>query len=215
MSRVIKGKGETQSLSRRVEVIASGGVVPRDVLSAKERAQQILDDAFEEATVIREEASRVLAGTKAAREEAKRQGFAEGVAKGRAEVTELLLKLQAMKEEFYKHAEPEVIKLVMEIARKVIGELVKEHAEAVQSVVAKALERSIGDHITVRVNPADYKDIVANESSFRTIIDRTKRLHFKEDETILRGGCVVETEVGTIDAELETQLEAIRKALES
>ena len=29
-----------------------------------------------------------------------------------------------------------------------------------------------------------------------------------------KGGCIVETEVGTIDARLETQLKAIKKALQ-
>jgi flagellar biosynthesis/type III secretory pathway protein FliH len=36
---------------------------------------------------------------------------------------------------------------------------------------------------------------------------------FREDESIIPGGCIVETEVGTIDAQIDTQLKAIKKAL--
>ncbi|PIU55892.1 MAG: flagellar assembly protein FliH, partial [Deltaproteobacteria bacterium CG07_land_8_20_14_0_80_38_7] len=86
--------------------------------------------------------------------------------------------------------------------------------EAIQDVVRQALERSLGDRITVRLNPQDYKTIIENQFEFKDVLDRTKRLHFKEDDTIAQGGCIVETEVGTIDAQIQTQMEAIRKALE-
>ena len=60
----------------------------------------------------------------------------------------------------------------------------------------------------------DYKTVKSEGYEFKVVIDRTKRIIFKEDEAILKGGCIVETEVGTIDAQLETQVEAIKKALE-
>jgi flagellar biosynthesis/type III secretory pathway protein FliH len=65
----------------------------------------------------------------------------------------------------------------------------------------------------VRLHPEDYRRLQENGDEFREVIDRTRRLNFREDETIARGGCVLETEVGTIDAQLETQMAAIRKAL--
>jgi flagellar biosynthesis/type III secretory pathway protein FliH len=34
------------------------------------------------------------------------------------------------------------------------------------------------------------------------------------DETLARGGCVVQTEIGTLDASVETRLAALQKALE-
>jgi flagellar biosynthesis/type III secretory pathway protein FliH len=38
-------------------------------------------------------------------------------------------------------------------------------------------------------------------------------MNIKEDEQIPPGGCVVETEMGAVDARLETQMTAIKKAL--
>ena len=106
-----------------------------------------------------------------------------------------------------------MIRLVTTIAEKVIGQIVEENPKLIRSVVKKALERSLGDRIVVRVNPEDYKVVTAQDSEFRDVIDRTKRITFRQDDTIAKGGCVVETEVGTIDAQIETQLKAIRKAL--
>jgi flagellar biosynthesis/type III secretory pathway protein FliH len=38
-------------------------------------------------------------------------------------------------------------------------------------------------------------------------------LYFEADERVGRGGCVVETEAGRVDARLEVQLDVMRRAL--
>ncbi len=192
----------------------AGGVIDKKTLEAKSKAEVIIEQAEAEAQKIRERAQRVLSDVDAAREKAKKEGFAAGETKGLSQVTEKLVRLEAMREKFYREAEGEVIKLVMATAEKVIGKIVEEKPEVIRDVVRQALERSLGDRITVRVNPEDHKTIIGGNFEFRDVLDRTKRLHFKEDETVAKGGCIVETEVGTIDAQIETQMEAIKKALE-
>jgi len=193
----------------------SGGVIDRKTLEARTRAEQLMADAEAAAKKIRDHAQKVLAEVEVVREKARREGFAAGEAKGLSQVTKKLVHLETTKEKFYKEAEGEIVKLVIAIAEKVIGKIAEERPEVIRDVVRQALERSIGDRITVRVNPEDYKTITAGNYDFREVLDRTKRLHYKEDETVAKGGCIVETEVGTIDAQLETQMEAIRKALEA
>jgi len=192
-----------------------GGVIDRKTLEARQRADRIITDAEAEAKKIRERAQKVLSEVEAVREKARREGFAAGESKGLSQVTEKLVHLEALKEKFYKESEGEIIRLVIALAEKVIGKIAEERPEVIRNVVRQALERSLGDRITVRVNPEDYKTITAGGYEFRDVLDRTKRLHFKEDETVAKGGCIVETEVGTIDAQIETQMEAIRKALMS
>lgn len=199
----------------RTEVMPEGGgVLDRRVIAAGETAERIIRDAEAEAERIRKAAETLRAGVESVREQARREGFAKGEAAGKALVTEQLLRLDRMREEFFSKAEPEIIRLVLAIAEKLIGQIAAERPDTVKGVVRQALERSIGDRITVKLNPEDYRTVMSEGYEFRDVLDRTKRLLFKEDETIHKGGCVVETEVGTIDAQIETQLEAIRKALE-
>lgn len=192
----------------------SGGVIDRKTIEAKSRAEIVITDAETEAAKIREHAQKILSEVEAVREKARKEGLATGEAKGLSQVTEKLVRLEAMREKFYRESENEIIKLVMAMAEKVIGKIVEDRPDVIKDVVRQALERSLGDRITVRVNPEDYKTIVSQNLEFKDVLDRTKRLHFKEDETVSKGGCIVETEVGTIDAQIETQMEAIRKALE-
>ena len=191
-----------------------GSVLNKNVIDAQEQAGEVIVAAEAQAAKIRAEAETLLKEVEVAREEAKKRGYSEGREEGLASVTEAAAKLAELKEMFYTGAEEEIIKLVTTMAEKVIGRLMEEHRELVHSVVRQAIQASIGDRIVVRLHPDDYKEVSDDEGAFKDLLDRTRRIHFKEDNTITQGGCVVETEVGTIDAQLETQLEAIRKAFD-
>lgn len=226
MKKVIKGgslsaqsnleekvKHHPKAPSRAV-LMESGGVLNRKTLDASDKADRIIREAEEDANRIRDEASRVLAEVEVARETAKKEGFASGRDEGMAQATELVTKFESLKQEFYDTAEPEIISLVMEIAEKVIGRMVHDHHQAIVSIVKQAVESALGDRVTIRLNPEDYKKVQPQIKELQEGLDKSRRLIFKEDDSISAGGCVVETEVGMIDAQLETQLRAIRKALE-
>lgn len=226
MKKVLKGKdlsghlnlhekASKKSEASKVDLLSGeGGILNKQVLDAKDRAKSVIDDARLEAEKIRAEARDILSQVKAEMEKSKKQGFQKGYEEGLSSVTEKIMSFEKMKEEFYEGAEENIIKLVMMVAEKVIGKIVLEHSQAIKSIVMQALEKSLGEKITIKLSPEDYKTIMVSESEFKELLDKTKRINFKEDDSISQGGCVVETEVGTIDARLETQLKAIRKALE-
>lgn len=211
LSKKVKGGLVTS----HVELLSSGGgVLNKKVLDAKSKAIDIIEDAKVQAEKIRAEAEAVLKQVNAEMEKAKTRGYEEGKEEGLKSVTEKVIAFEKMREEFYAKAEEDIVKLVMMVAEKVIGKIVHEHGEAIKSIVKQALESALGDRIVVKLSPEDYQIITDSEFEFRDLLDRTKRISFKEDDQVTSGGCVVETEVGTIDARLETQLKAIRKALE-
>ncbi len=216
MAKILKGTKDGGASSRRRGagiVLEEGGVVHKRVMDASSKADKIISDAELEAMKILKRAEETLKDAEAEKKDALKSAYASGESKGLAQVTEQLMKLQKLREDFYDNAEPEVIKLVMTIAEKVIGHAANENPNTIKGVVRQALEKSLGDRITVRLNPEDYVTITSADGEFGDVIDRTKRLAFREDDTIEKGGCVVETEVGTIDAQIDVQLKAIRKAL--
>jgi type III secretion system HrpE/YscL family protein len=221
-AKIVKGKElkrrtgtEPKPAKRHVGMIADeGGVVDHRVISAGERAKRIIAEAEAEGSRIRQEAEAIRKDVTAVREQARKEGLAAGEAEGKSQFVEKLVELERKREQFFSSVEPEIVRLCLAAAEKVIGQIAAENPEVVRHVVRQALERSLGDRIMVRLNPEDHKAVTDEGYEFRDVLDRTKRIMFKEDDTIQKGGCVVETEVGTIDAQLETQLEAIRKALE-
>nr|MDQ3806425.1 FliH/SctL family protein [Acidobacteriota bacterium] len=66
--------------------------------------------------------------------------------------------------------------------------------------------------LTVRVNPADLPAVEAH----RARLDPAGRARFLDlvaDPRVGPGGCVIESESGTVDAQLQTQLRVLERAL--
>lgn len=212
----LEEKVKKGSSTSKVDLLPSsgGGILNKKVLDARSKAQEIIDASGKKAEKIRQEAEGLLSQVETEFKKARENGYQEGREEGLASVTEQLVAFESMKEEFYKDAEENIIKLVMMVVEKIIGKIVHGNSDAIKAIVSQALESALGEKILVRLSPEDHKIVKEAESEFRNAIDKTKRITFKADDTIGQGGCVVETEIGTIDARLETQLTAIRKALE-
>lgn len=110
--------------------------------------------------------------------------------------------------------EGSVVELSLMVAEAVINEEVRRDKSVVIAQVKKALESLRGaDVLTVRLNTDDYDGLLRVKSSF--IIDPVKaaRLTLIADESVELGGCVVESSLGSIDAQLRTQLSKIAETI--
>lgn len=217
MKKIIKSgdvRNEDQPRKKMLSPISRPeGIVSREELKGQEKGQKLIAEAEKDAEAIRKEAHDLREKVSRELEAAKEAGYAEGKSEAQAEWTEKILKLRCMKEEILRNAEPEILKMVVDVSEKILGKLTASHKETVYAVLRQALERSIGNQITVRIHPEDLKRFSEKELEFKDLFDRTKHLYFREDDSVERGGCVVETEVGTIDAQLDIQMKAIKKAL--
>lgn len=181
-------------------------VIKRSVLEAGREATEIISRAMRQAALTRDEAAsdarELLAVTQ---RETREQCLAEW--------TDNLLAARGTRDAALAEVEREVLSLAVRIAEKIIGRELEQHPDAIADVIATAIRHARQHEIlTVRINPADAPTV----ETHRTQLDATGRarfLDFVPDPRIKRGGCVIESESGTVDAELETQLRVIEKAL--
>jgi type III secretion system HrpE/YscL family protein len=181
-------------------------IVEAPVYDARLEAEQLIADA-------RAQAERTLAEAEQEAERLRAKAAAEGRERGLGAVTELLAGARASAARARAGAERELRALAVRIAEKILGRELALRPEAVLDVVAEALALT-GDprELIVRVSP---DDLAALERGKPRLLERCRSatLSFRADETVARGGCVVETELGVVDARLSTQLEAIERAL--
>lgn len=160
--------------------------------------------------------------------EAYEKGFAEGQKAGMEvgeSMGETLLKqyssgidaLNKLRRELFLTSEKEVIRLSLEVARKVIKREVAIDEELILTLVKVALSR-VADQtlITIRVNPRDYQSIERHRPAGIGMSENgsaSESVKIVEDPLIARGGCIIETESGTIDARVEEQIREIEKGL--
>jgi flagellar assembly protein FliH len=110
--------------------------------------------------------------------------------------------------------EATVTELALEIARKLVGDL-PISAEMVEAVVKDAMSQ-VADtaEFHVRLHPSDLDLLVKAQSGLLVASTNGKTIHFNAAPDVSRGGCVVQTRFGIIDARRETKLELIRANLE-
>jgi type III secretion protein L len=184
----------------------SGPVTKRQVVEAKAEAQRILAQAEQDASAIRESATAFAHQT---REEAYQEGYETAMLKWNT----LLLEAQEKRDYALATVERDVLRLAIKIAGKIIGHELKRDKAVIAEIVANALRHARrNEMIAVRVNPAELVAVEAN----REKLDPGGRAHFIDivgDPRVDAGGCIIESESGAIDAQLETQLRVLERAL--
>ncbi|MBL7685214.1 MAG: hypothetical protein JNK65_04160 [Deltaproteobacteria bacterium] len=195
------------------EVDETSSIVSKEVLENQGKARSIIEEARAEAQLIKQEAKQVLDQVKAEMEKSRAQGEEWGYQDGLAQALEYLNKIHLLREKMFQNIEPQVVKLVYEIVERLIGQTFKEKESIIIGVIRQALEAAIGNKILIRINPADYEKVKEQQALLLSRVDATKTISFKEDDSVHVGGCIVESEIGTIDAQIDTQLTAVRKAL--
>ncbi len=93
-------------------------VIKQDVLAVLDQAKEIIVRARKESARIRKKSRDVLEAAVVEKEEERKRGFEEGYQEGLAQLTSKILQVEQGKENFFREAEPQVIRMVMEIAEK-------------------------------------------------------------------------------------------------
>ncbi|HEV3155099.1 MAG TPA: FliH/SctL family protein [Candidatus Baltobacteraceae bacterium] len=184
-------------------------------------AQKLIRDAQERAVALLEDAQRRAGDIEA---EAKQQGFEQGASDGRnaaaAEMDEMLETMRGLVEmarverhKIIETAEPEIVRLAVFIAERVLSAHVAVEKNAVLEMVRSAITRLVNrEKVTVRVNPSDIETMRAHRDQLMQMND-IDNLRVIEDQRVDRGGVVIETDAGTIDSKVSTQLREVRRLL--
>ena len=182
-------------------------IVDADVFDAKVEGDRLVSEA-------RAEAERELATARDEVERLRRKAEVEGRERGLGAVTELLVGARAVAARVRAGAEAELRVLAVRIAEKILGRELAIDAAVVVDVAAEAL-RHAGEPRDLVVRCAS-EDIEALERGKPRLVERCRAaqaVRFVADDRVARGGCIIETELGVVDARLSTQLDAIERAL--
>jgi len=165
-------------------------------------------------------------------EQAYRKGFDAGKAQGLNEgqdagfelgiqrieplistIKEALIQLKAIREETYRQLENELVELALAIAQKIICREIATDKETVVCVAREALAK-VDDpgNVKIKMNPSDLEFINQTKYQLSNLIPDVTKVTFEAEESIQSGGCIIETELGEIDARIEKQLQAVKES---
>jgi flagellar assembly protein FliH len=125
----------------------------------------------------------------------------------------VLKTLQEILPRVLQEAEPSLIQLALASAQKIVAGLPVDIA-MVEAVVREALQ-NVQDtaEVAVQLHPEDLALLHKHESPLLTGSGTGGPLRFSSSQDATRGGCLVQTRFGTIDARRETKLEQLQISL--
>ena len=160
-------------------------------------------------------AKRLEVETIRAKEDGKNEGIAQTNAANEAKIKELEAKFSASAakldeqyvkfDEFLKKSEEELGQTAIKIAKEVIEKEVSSASSQIAHHLANSLIKELSDvkNIEIRVNPED-SDYLKEQFS------KNERVKVSADDAISKGGVVIISEGGNIDATMQTRLEKLK-----
>ncbi len=154
-------------------------------------------------------------GMKRGLEEAKNsvRGIVDTFEKGIDDLAEL-------RKTVYSKSEGEIMELVLMIARKVIHAEILINREVILNVIKAAIANVLQkEKMIIRINPEDFDFAVSCKPDLQAYVEDLKNVVMEKDDTIERGGCIVITEAGKVEAQIDQSFaeveEILRKAYQN
>lgn len=191
------------------------------VYKAKEDAALIKREAELEAERMLSEASeKVEQLITEAQQKGKEEGYRFGEELAQQHYSDLIAEALDFKErskqeyeETILSLEQDIVKLVLDISAKVIGDLVRDHEEAIVGIVRETINScSNRENVILKVSPEDYDIVAKNEEALKSTIKGLNELEIRKDMTLTKGSCVIDTDFGSVDGSCDVRIESIRKA---
>ena len=176
-----------------------------ELLSAKEVVELAKQDRDE---ALKESEERC----KKSESEAEERGFEEGLSRWNEQLKFL--------EEEKRHVGDEMRKAIVPLAltavKKIMGRELEMKPESVVDIVKTAL-KPVTQHrrITIYVNKEDLDHIEGERETIKALFEHIDSLAIQRRDDVGIGGCIIETEAGIINAQLDSQLKALEAAFQT
>ena len=201
------------------EIKKSKNEAQKNLQESKDKSDAIIRDSEEKAAgMVKNADERVQSIEKDAYSAGFKEGSDSGFENGKNEVERLIDKVHIIlsnaiekRNEIIEESETQMISLVLLISQKVIKVISENQKNVVINNVIQALRKlKTRGEVVVRVNLADVQLTTEHIKDFMRMVDNIRSVTVLEDSTVDRGGCIIETDFGEIDARISSQLNEIQ-----
>jgi flagellar assembly protein FliH len=183
-------------MTRLIRCDQSPRVVPALVGDATVRARLIIERAEAQTEQLRSVAS------------------AEGRAQGLASLSAAFAELAAARDRELAALEPHAIQIALSAAKQIVGEELALSPERIAAIVAPLIARLRRSSVlTLRLHPEDAAFVQDHASELLANSRSNARIQVEGDAAIARGGCLVVSDIGSLDARLESRLDLMGRAM--
>lgn len=176
-----------------------GKVIPSEEFSTLLEAKEVLLHVQKDAEQYREQ---VTSECEILKEQAQKDGFEAGFSEWAEHIAELENEIKKVRTDLEKL----VVPVALKAARKILGKELELSETAIVDIVSTAL-KAVAQHkrITIWVNAKNKAILEKNRDNIKVLFENLESLSIRERDDVASGGCIIETEAGIINAQLENQ----------
>ena len=179
-------------------------VVTAEALAAWRSAGQVVADAQAQADAI-------VAGAQDAFEAERQRGFDEGLEEARMEQAEQMIENVSRSIDYFAGIEGQMVNLVMQAVRKIIGDF--DDTERVLLTVKNVLSVVRNQkQMTLRLHPQQVDGVKLRVNDLLAEYPGVGYIDIVADSRLKPGACILESEIGLVEASMEGQLAALESA---
>lgn len=171
--------------------------------------------AFQDSKKIISEAERrrleIIDAAVTAFEIEQRRGYSEGVEKAKLEQAKNMVGVISQTVDYFGAVEAQMANLVLDAIKKIIDEFSEE--EKVFNIVKKSLTIAREQrHILIKIHPEIIVGLKPEIENLREKYPVFESLEIISDSNLAKDSCVIETEIGKIEASVKSQLQALKES---
>ncbi|MEF9999328.1 MAG: HrpE/YscL family type III secretion apparatus protein [Comamonas sp.] len=160
-----------------------------------------------------DQAQAIAASARAAYDEECRRGYAEGRAEAQMAQAEKMIETVGRTVEYFAQVEADMVALVMGAVRKIIDDY--SDAERVLIVVKNALSVVRNQkQMTLRLHPQQVEVVRARINDLLAAYPGVGYLDILADGRLAPHACILESEIGLVEASIDGQIAALEKAFQ-
>lgn len=193
----------------QIHIAPKTKVLPQDSFSTLKEAAEVLEHIKQDAEKYRLQVANEC-------ESLKENAFKEGYEDGFKQWAEHLVQFEKQVEAMQKEIQQLVIPIALKAAKKIVGREIELSEETIVDIVASNL-KAVAQHkrIMIYVNKKELEILEKHKPRLRDLFEHLEGLSIRPREDIAPGGCVIETEVGIINAQIEHRWQVLEKAFET
>lgn len=208
----VVGSGLSQS-------VEGNGESPVYETGAGTTAAYTVDDSVQKKMIIhhaRKTADEIIEEAVGRSNEMYREGYLKGLDEGEKQYVgyieqamQVLEHAHAEKERMHLDYEKEILALSVSIAEKIIGRQVEEDPSVLHDIFINSTNRAIHENnggVKVRMSVENISKLMSGDEL------RHMKAEFISDKSLSNADCIIETENGTADAGIESQLAQVSKS---
>ncbi len=187
---------------------------PKSKVISAESFSKLLD-AEEVLERIKQDAEKYRLQVATESEELKENAQREGYEEGFKQWAENLVLLENEIELVHQELKQLVIPIALKAAKKIVGREIELSEDVIVDIVSTIL-KSVATHkkVIIYVNRKELDRLERNKPKLKETFENVEAFSIRERNDVAPGGCIIETEVGIINAQLEHRWQVLEKAFE-